>query len=136
MLRRSVATIALWAVFLAPMSSLWCAYTCAEDDDSAPAIVAAAPSLVSPSFMGGMGATAAADQLALAAHDDCAADVSNAAIRAVVQDRVSHAVSWVASLAAQPSRALFAGAGAGHPFWLATPRGSPPGLRSFSVLRI
>ncbi len=134
--RRFVATIALWAVFLAPMSSLWCAYACAEGDDPASAVVATAPSSVSPSLMGGMGAIAAADQLALAAHDDCAADVSNTSIRAVVQDRVSQTVSWVLSPAAEPLRALFAGAGAGHPFWLATPRGSPPGLRSLSVLRI
>ena len=136
MLRRSVATIALWAVSLAPMSSLWCAYTCAEDDDPTPAVVAAAPWSVSPSLMGGMGAIAAADQLALAAHDDCAADVSNAAIRAVVRDRVSHTVSWVLSPAAEPLGAWVAGAGAGHPFWLMTSRGSPPGSLSFSVLRI
>lgn len=85
MLRRSVAAIALWAVFLAPMSSLWCAYACAEDDGPASAVVATAPSSVSPSLMGGMGATAAAGKLALAAHDDCAADVSNTSIRAVVR---------------------------------------------------
>jgi hypothetical protein len=130
MLRRLVATIALWAVFLTPIASLWCAYTCAADDDSASAVVSAAAASASPSE------EAVAAQVAFAAHDDCAADLSNTAILAVLQGRVRHAVSLVASSLTTPVPRSLVPAAATHSAWLALSRGSPPGARFYCALRI
>lgn len=130
MARRLVATIALLVVFAAPIGALWCAYMCAFDDDSAPADASAAP--VSPSHFQGNGA----HQFVFSAHDDCAADVTNTARLAVVQGRVKHTVTLVASRAAAQLPTSIAHASAGHAVGLALSLGSPPGARSSSVLRI
>jgi len=129
MLRRLIAAIALSAVFVAPLAALWCAYTCAADDDvtptGEPVTVFASPS--PESVTGGA---------VLAAHDDCAADLSNRASLATVEGRAPSAVSLLVSHVAVPSPVSIVPAFAFRPAGFAPSRGSPPDVRSLSVLRI
>lgn len=127
--RRLVATVALLAVFLTPIDALWCAYTCAADDDATrPAATAAARSASCSQDLPGAAT-------AIVAHDDCAADLTNAAILAALQGRVSHIASQVASPIIGPVLPSPRPAFATFPTWVALSRGSP--LSAFScALRI
>jgi hypothetical protein len=127
--RRLFAAVALVAVFVAPISALWCAYACASDDDSAMAGVPATEVSASRLWNGG------AAPATVNPHDDCTADVTNTARVAVLPKRgpttrplvVSAVVCLTTSLASPL---------AGPAIPLTHLFGSPPGLRSSSVLRI
>jgi len=130
MQRRLIATLAVLAVFLTPIGALWCAYTCAVDDDATPAVASAGGlSTSAPS-------EAIASQVVFRAPDECAADLTNTAILAVVQARVRHAGSLVVLPVAGPLPSAIAPVCAAHPIRWALSSGSPPGVRSSSVLRI
>jgi hypothetical protein len=127
-MRRLIATIALSAVFLAPLAGLWCAYTCAADDDGTPTttgvtVVANASDAV-------------AGGVAIAAHDDCAADLTNRATLATFDERAPHAELQFVSHVAAASPTSIAPALAFHPARFVPSPGSPPGVHSSTVLRI
>jgi hypothetical protein len=126
---RLVAALALVAVFTAPISALWCAYACSLDDDSVPPDVTVTAVATSQSWDGG------ARPVSVSSHDDCEADVTGAARVAVVPHRapstrplVVLAVALLTTSVASPL--------AGPAIPLTHLFGSPPGLCSFSVLRI
>ena len=127
MTRRLAALVALLAVVVTPLGALWCAYTCATDDDEA------APALVTPETA----ATALADTVArgttLTAHDECAADHTNRALRAVVEERVGTRVDGVWRSAGPVPVACTRGPAA-LPRRRPGAPGSPPGLRAATVL--
>jgi hypothetical protein len=129
-MRRLIATIALSAVFVAPLAALWCAYTCAADDDVTPSLGESATVSVNPSPESVTG------RAVLAAHDDCAADLSNRATLATVEERATHAVSLLVLRVAAPSPIAIVPALAFRPAGFAPSPGSPPDVRFVSVLRI
>jgi hypothetical protein len=127
--RRLIAAIALLAVFVAPISALWCAYACALDDDSAPADLTVTAWLGSQSWDGGP------IPGSVSSHDDCEADVTNTARVAVLPNRAQSTKLLIVSAVVR-LRTPVASPLAGRAIAGTLLCGSPPALRSSSVLRI
>jgi hypothetical protein len=127
--RRLIAAIALVAVFVAPISALWCAYACASDDDSAPPDVTVTAVATSQSWDG------EPSPLTVSSHDDCEADVTGTARVAVVPNHATSTRSLVVSAVVRLTTSV-ASPLVSPAIPLTHPFVSPPGLRSSCVLRI
>jgi hypothetical protein len=125
--RRLAALVALLAVLVTPLGALWCAYTCAADDgDAAPARANAAIAT---------GAVVSAHAATVAAHDECAADLTNRSLRAVIEERV-HTDLVVEGRWTVPASASIARGPVGPPLGWADRPESPPGRRASTVRRV
>jgi hypothetical protein len=129
MTRRFAAIVALLAVVVTPLGALWCAYTCATDDDGvASARVSQPIATISSLDAGGPDA-------AVAAHDECAADLTTRALRAVLKERI-HTVPRLAARSTAPIARSGAGGLAGLRRRQPRASWSPPGARPSTVLRL
>ena len=127
--RRLAAIVALLAVLVTPLGALWCAYACAADDgDAASPLVRDATGAVSL-------VNAFAQEAAVRTHDECAADLTNRAFRAVLKER-AHEGRRLVSRWSVPASVSVTQDPVGLPLRRSGALESPPGARASTVRRV